>query len=335
MSSENKEKQGKSQLDNTLRPKNFKEYIGQIKTKDNLQIILEAAKNRNEPIEHILLHGGAGLGKSTLAHIIARKMGGNFKVTSGPVIEKVGDLASVLTNLEEGDILFFDECHRLNKNIEEVLYPAMEDFLLDIIIGKGPSARTLRLDLPKFTLIAATTKVGSLSSPLRSRFGMTFRLDPYSETEIGEIIKRSAKILNVEIDSQAIEMIAQRSRFTPRIANHLLKRMRDFAQVKSNGKITGKVTNDALQMMEIDRLGLELTDKNLLETIIEKFNGGPVGIQAMAAATNEDPNTIEEVYEPYLLRLGFINRTPRGRIVTPLAYKHLGCEKPQDQESLL
>jgi Holliday junction DNA helicase RuvB len=335
MSRENKASTEEKQLDNTLRPQSFKDYVGQPKTKENLQIILEAAKKRNEPIEHVLLHGGAGLGKSTLAHIIAKEMGGNLKVTSGPVIEKVGDLASVLTNLEEGDILFFDECHRLNKSIEEVLYPAMEDFLLDIIIGKGPSAKTLRLDLPKFTLIAATTKVGTLSSPLRSRFGMTFRLDPYSENEIGEIIKRSARILGVSIEDKAVEMVARRSRFTPRIANHLLKRIRDYAQVKADGKINQNLAKKSLQMMEIDHLGLEPTDRTLLETVIKKFDGGPVGIQAMAAATNEDANTIEEVYEPYLLRLGFINRTPRGRTITSAAYKHLNISGPEGQEGML
>lgn len=335
MSTQKEVKQKEPRLDATLRPGSLPEYVGQQKAKDTLEIMLQAAKNRSEPIEHILLHGGPGLGKSTLAHIIAKEMGGNLKVTSGPTIEKVGDLASILSNLEQNDVLFFDECHRLNKTIEETLYPAMEDFLLDIIIGKGPSARTLRLELPRFTLIAATTKIGALSSPLRSRFGVNFRLAAYKESEISQIIKRSAKILGVTIDQEATSIIAQRSRATPRVANHLLKRIRDYAQVKSDGKINSELTEATLKMLEIDDNGLEAADRYLLEVIAKKFDGGPVGLQAWAAAANEDANTIEEVYEPYLLRLGFLNRTPRGRVLTGKGYgTGLGLNT-EEQNSLL
>jgi Holliday junction DNA helicase RuvB len=322
-------------LDSTLRPRSFEEYMGQQKIKDNLKILMEAAKKRKEPIEHVLLYGGAGLGKTTLSHIIAKEMGCSIKITSGPAIEKVGDLASILTNLQDGDILFIDESHRINKTIEETLYPAMEDFLLDIIIGKGPSARTLRLELPRFTLIAATTRIGLLSSPLRSRFGATFRLDFYEQPDIEKIIARSARILKTAIEPTAVQMIAQRSRYTPRVANRLLKRTRDYVQVRADGLINQKLAQEALKMLEIDEIGLEPADRYILKTIIKKFNGGPVGLQTLAAATNEETDTIEEVYEPYLLRLGFLARTPKGRLATKLAYDHLGIKyDPEEQNKL-
>jgi len=321
-------------LDTTLRPSNFDEYIGQNKIKNNLKILIQAARERKEPIEHVLLSGSAGLGKTTLANIIAKESRANLRVTSGPAIEKVGDLASILTNLSDGDVFFIDECHRLNKTIEEVLYPAMEDYKLDIIIGKGPSARTLQIDLPRFTLVAATTKIGALSSPLRSRFGISFRLDFYTNEEIKQIIKRSARILNIEIDDQAMQFIAQSSRCTPRIANRLLKRVRDFAQVAQNSAIDPTIARKALEMLEIDYLGLEPIDISVLRAIVEKFNGGPVGLQTLAAAVNEDENTLEEVYEPYLMQIGFLARTPRGRIITPLGYKHLGINF-ENQNQLL
>ncbi len=321
-------------LDNTLRPQNFSQYLGQEKIKANLNILIEAAKKRNEPIEHILLYGNSGLGKTSLAHIIAKEMRTNIKVTSGPAIEKVGDLASVLTNLQKGDILFCDESHRLNKNIEETLYPAMEDFNLDIIIGKGPSARTLQLELPRFTFIGATTRIGLLSSPLRNRFGATFRLDFYQNYEIEKIIDRSAKILGTTIkDKQALNLIARASRKTPRVANRLLKRVRDYCQVKGNGTIDQESAQQALAMLEIDQYGLEPSDRRLLKIMIEKFNGGPVGLQTLAAASHEETDTIEDVHEPYLLQLGFLDRTPRGRIATKLAYQHLGIE--YDKNKLL
>ncbi|MBL7155059.1 MAG: Holliday junction branch migration DNA helicase RuvB [Candidatus Portnoybacteria bacterium] len=322
-------------LDSTLRPRSFEEYMGQQKIKENLKILMEAAKKRKEPIDHTLLYGGAGLGKTTMAHIIAKEMGCNIKITSGPAIEKVGDLASILTNLQDGDILFIDESHRINKTIEETLYPAMEDFLLDIIIGKGPSARTLRLELPRFTLIAATTRIGLLSSPLRSRFGATFRLDFYIQEDIEKIISRSARILKTAIEPTAIRMVAQRSRYTPRVANRLLKRTRDYAQVRADGLINQKLAQEALKMLEIDEIGLELADRHILETMIKKFNGGPVGLQALAAATNEEIDTIEEVYEPFLLRLGFLARTPKGRQATKLAYDHLGLKYVQKEQDKL
>ncbi len=322
-------------LDLKLRPISFEEYIGQRKIKDNLNILIGAAKKRNEPIEHVLLYGGSGLGKTTLAHIIAKEMGVNIRITSGPAIEKVGDLASILTNLRDNDVLFIDECHRMNKNIEEILYPAMEDFLLDIIIGKGPSARTLRLELPRFTLIAATTRLGLLSSPLRSRFGATFHLNFYEQEDIEKIISRSAQILKTTIDSMAVQMVAQRSRYTPRVANRLLKRTRDYVQVRADGLINQELAQEALKMLEIDEIGLEPADRYILETMIKKFNGGPVGLQALAAATNEEQNTIEEIYEPYLLRLGFLSRTPKGRLVTELAYKHLGLKYDREEQNKL
>jgi len=321
-------------LDVTLRPQSFNDYVGQKKIKDNLQIIIEAAQKRNEAMEHLLFHGGAGLGKTTLAYIIAKETQSRIKVTSGPTIEKVKDLASLLTNLAEGDVLFIDEIHRLNKSVEEVLYSAMEDYVLDIVIGKGPSARVLRLDLPKFTLIGATTRVSLLSSPMRSRFGATFRLDFYQMKDIRMILERSAKILKIAIDNESLELIARASRFTPRAANRLLKRARDFAQVRGNGHITANLAGQALDLLEIDKLGLESTDRHLLEVLIEKFAGGPVGINALAAATREEEDTIEDVYEPYLMQLGFLARTPKGRVATNDAYKHLGYPTPQ-QEPLL
>ena len=323
-------------LDSTLRPPSFEEYMGQDKTKDNLKILIEAAKKRNESVDHILLCGSSGLGKTTLAHIIAKEMNNNIKVTSGPAIEKVGDLASILTNLQPGDILFIDEVHRLNKTIEETLYPAMEDFVLDIIIGKGPSARTLQLELPRFTLIGATTRTGLISSPLRGRFGATYRLDFYEQSDIENIIARSANILNVQISgNEALKNIAQSSRQTPRVANRLLKRVRDYSQVRGDGIINQATTQEALKMLEIDQYGLEPADRRLLEMIITKFNGGPVGLQALAAACQEEADTITDVHEPYLLQLGMIDRTPRGRIATKSAYKLLEIKYPENQDKLL
>ncbi|MFH1461200.1 MAG: Holliday junction branch migration DNA helicase RuvB [Patescibacteria group bacterium] len=323
-------------LDSTLRPYSFEEYMGQEKIKDNLRILIEAAKKRTEAIDHILICGNSGLGKTTLAHIIAKEMGANIKVTSGPAIEKVGDLASILTNLQPGDILFCDECHRLNKIIEETLYPAMEDFVLDIIIGKGPSARTLQLELPRFTFIGATTQTSLISSPLRNRFGATYRLDFYEQPDIEKIIARSAKILNIEISDQtALKTIARAARRTPRVANRLLKRVRDYSQVRANGIIDPKTAQEALQMLEIDQYGLEPVDRRLLEVIITKFNGGPVGLQALAAASQEEAETIADVHEPFLLQLGMIDRTLRGRIATKLAYQHLGIKYEERQDKLL
>jgi len=323
-------------LDSTLRPCSFDEYVGQEKIKDNLKILIEAANQRKEAIDHILLSGSSGLGKTTLAYIIAKEMNSNIKITSGPAIEKVGDLASILTNLQPGDILFIDEIHRLNKTIEETLYPVMEDFVLDIIIGKGPSARTLQLELPRFTMIGATTRTGLISSPLRSRFGATYRLDFYQQPDIESIIDRSAKILKVSIDNpEALRIIAQSSRRTPRVANRLLKRVRDYSQVRGNGIINQQTSQEALQMLEIDQYGLEPTDRRLLEMIITKFNGGPVGLHALAAACQEETETIADVHEPYLLQLGFLDRTPRGRIATKLAYNHLGLNYPEDSRNSL
>ncbi len=323
-----------TKLDVTLRPQSFSEYIGQHKVKRNLNILIGAAKKRKEPIEHILLYGPAGLGKTTLAHIIANETKANIRVTSGPAIEKVGDLGSILTNLSDGDILFIDEIHRLNKLIEEVLYPAMEDFKLDIIIGKGPSAKTLQLDLPRFTLIGATTRLGSISSPLRNRFGVIHRLDFYENEDIEKIILRSSKILSVPVDSAGAKMISHCSRRTPRVANRLLKRVRDFTQVENQNSITEELSRRAFENLEIDKLGLEPSDRHILRTMIEKFNGGPVGVQTLAAATSEEVETIEDVYEPYLLQIGFIARTPRGRIATELAYKHLGIMYNKEQDKL-
>lgn len=323
-------------LDLALRPKNFDEYIGQDKVKTNLKILIEAAQKRGDPLEHVLFYGPAGLGKTTLAHLIAKEMGAQIKITSGPAIEKVGDLASILTNLSAGDILFIDEAHRLNKLIEEVLYPAMENRALDIIIGKGPSARTIQLELPSFTLVAATTRAALLSSPLRSRFsGGTFRLEFYNQQEIEQIIKRNAEILCVKIDSESIPLIASRSRFTPRIANRLLKRARDYAEVRGAGRVTANLAGEALKLLEIDALGLEAIDRKILETIIKKFGGGPVGIGTISASIMEEEETIEEICEPYLIQLGFLDRTTRGRLATPLAYEHLGLNPPQNQQRLV
>ncbi|MFA5188235.1 MAG: Holliday junction branch migration DNA helicase RuvB [Patescibacteria group bacterium] len=319
-------------FEKSLRPKKLNEYIGQNKVKDNLEIFMAAAKKRGEPIEHVLLHGCPGLGKTTLAHVIANEMGANIKVTSGPAIERTGDLAAILTNLANGDILFIDEIHRLNKVIEEVLYPAMEDYALDIVIGKGPSARTLRLDLPKFTLIGATTRVSLISSPLRDRFGATFRLDFYQDEDIKKIIERNAKILDTEIEPIACQLIAQRARKTPRVANRLLKRVRDYAQVKADGKISEPMAKEALALLEIDELGLDGIDRKILEIIIEKFSGGPVGLNTLAAASSEEMETLEDIYEPFLMQLGFLNRTPKGRTATKLAYEHLGL-KPRLENS--
>ena len=322
-------------LDQVLRPHSWDEYIGQEKIKTSLKILLEAAKKRSEPIDHLLLYGPAGLGKTTLAYIMAKEMNANIRITSGPAIEKVGDLASILTNLNNGDVLFIDEAHRLNKTVEEILYPAMESRMLHIIIGKGPSARTLQLDLPPFSLIAATTRVGLLSNPFRSRFGVTFRLDFYNIEDIENILKRSAKLMNLSAEPEALKQIAVSSRYTPRVANRLLKRVRDYAEVEGEGIINQDITKKALALLEIDHLGLELTDRRLIEAIIKKFNGGPVGLQALAAATSEELDTIEDIYEPYLLQIGFLQRTARGRIATKLAYEHLGFKLPPENQNLL
>lgn len=310
--------------DNQLRPRTFADYIGQTKLKENLQIFIAAAKARGDALDHVLLYGPPGLGKTTLSQIIAAELGVNLRATSGPAIERPGDLAAILTNLAPYDVLFIDEIHRLNRTVEEILYPAMEDFALDIIIGKGPSARSLRLDLSPFTLIGATTRIGALSSPLRDRFGVVARLEFYTEEELQKIILRSAGILQVQIDEEGALLLARSSRGTPRVANRLLKRVRDFAQVKANNKIDVKVASDALKMLEVDELGLDEVDRMLLRTIAEKFGGGPVGLETMAAAISEEAETIEDVYEPYLMQIGFLQRTPRGRLVTPLAYRHLG-----------
>lgn len=315
----------------SLRPKSLDEYIGQDKAKENLSIYIEAARRRNEPLDHVLLYGPPGLGKTTLAGIIANEMGVNFRVTSGPAIEKPGDLAALLTNLNEGDVLFIDEIHRLSRAVEEVLYPAMEDNVLDIIIGKGPSARSIRLDLHKFTLVGATTRAGQLSAPLRDRFGVILRLELYTPEQLSNIVNRSAGILDIDIDPEGALEIASRSRGTPRIANRLLKRARDFAQVVCEGGITKEASSLALDRMEIDALGLDSIDRLILKTMIKNYNGGPVGLETIAAAIGEEAVTIEDVYEPYLMQIGFLSRTPRGRTVTPAGYAHLGIPMPGQQ----
>jgi len=316
-------------LDQTLRPQSWGDFIGQEMVKKNLRILIEAAKRRGQTIEHVLLYGPPGTGKTSLAHLIAREVNASIRVTSGPAIERVGDLASILTNLMPGDMLFIDEAHRMNKLIEEVLYPAMESRTLDIIIGKGPSARTIQLELPPFTLIAATTRIGMLSGPLRSRFGVTFRLDFYSVGDIERILARSSRILALEAEPEAIQITAAASRATPRIANRLLKRVRDWALVHGSGRVTVEAAREALRLLEVDELGLEPTDRRILEMMIRKFDGGPVGLAAIAAATAEEEDTIEEVYEPYLMQLGFLERTARGRVATRLAWQHLGLAFPE------
>ena len=317
-------KKDEAVMENKLRPVSLEEYIGQRKAKENLKIYIEAAKLRNEPLDHVLFYGPPGLGKTTLACIIAEEMGVNIKMTSGPAIEKPGDMAAVLNNLQEGDVLFIDEIHRLNRQVEEVLYPAMEDYAIDIMIGKGATARSIRLELPKFTLVGATTRAGLLTAPLRDRFGVIHKLEFYDIDELMSIIFRSAGVLGVEIDNDGARELARRSRGTPRLANRLLKRVRDFAQVKYEGNITKDVADYALDLLEVDKYGLDKGDRSILITMIEKFGGGPVGLDTLAAALGEDSGTLEDVYEPYLIKNGFINRTPRGRIVTELAYKHLG-----------
>ena len=313
-----------TEIEYTLRPKILSEYIGQTKAKENLKVFIEAAKMRGEPLDHVLLYGPPGLGKTTLAGIIANEMGVNIRITSGPAIEKPGDLAALLTNLSQDDILFVDEIHRMSRSVEEILYPAMEDYAIDIIIGKGPSARSIRLDLPKFTLIGATTKAGALAAPLRDRFGVISRLEMYKPNELKTIIKRSASILNIDIDDEGASEIARRSRGTPRIANRLLKRVRDFAQLSQDGVISKELADHALNKMEIDDHGLDAIDKRMLLTVINQYGGGPVGVETLAATIGEETDTIEDVYEPYLMQIGFINRTPRGRVVTPSAYEHFG-----------
>ncbi len=312
----------------SLRPKSLVEYIGQQKAKENLQVFIEAAKLRGEPLDHVLLYGPPGLGKTTLSGIIANEMGVNIRITSGPAIEKQGDLAALLTNLAPGDILFVDEIHRLSRSVEEILYPAMEDYALDIIIGKGPSARSIRLDLPKFTLIGATTRAGALSAPLRDRFGVISRLEMYTREELMQIVTRSAGILGIEIEEEGASEIALRSRGTPRIANRLLRRVRDFAQVNGGGRIDKQTADDALNRLEVDSLGLDASDKRMLLTVIEHYSGGPVGLDTLAATINEESDTVEDVYEPYLMQIGFLSRTPRGRIVTRRAYEHFGLTFP-------
>lgn len=314
-------------LEEKLRPLEFEEFIGQKKVKENLKILIEAAKKRAEPLEHILIHGPSGLGKTTLAYIISKEMGADIKITSGAALEKAGDIAAILTNLNEGDIFFIDEAHRLNKLIEEIIYPSMENFKIDIVIGKGTSAKTIQIKLNRFTLIAATTRIALLSSPFRSRFGINLKLDFYTQKDIEKILERSAKILNIQPNSQAINILARASRFTPRIANRLLKRVRDLAQVKGVNIIDGKIAEEVLSLLDIDPIGLDATDRKILLTLIEKFKGGPAGLKSIAASIAEEEETIEDVYEPYLMQIGFLARTPRGRIATNLAFEHLGIKQ--------
>lgn len=322
-----------SEIEMSLRPDTLETYIGQDKVKNNLKVFIEAAKKRKEPLDHVLLYGPPGLGKTTLSNIIANEMGAGFKTTSGPAIERPGDMAAILNSLNEGDVLFVDEIHRLNRIIEEILYPAMEDFAIDIVIGKGAGARSVRLELPKFTLIGATTRIGLLTAPLRDRFGVVNHLEPYSTADLLRIVIRSAEVLNTEIDSGGAAEIARRSRGTPRIANRLLKRVRDFAQVQYDGNITCDVASAALDLLEVDKNGLDMTDRKILLSIIDKFNGGPVGLDTIAAAVNEESETIEDVIEPYLIQLGYIKRTPRGRVVTAGGYAHFGLTPPKDSDA--
>lgn len=311
-------------IESSLRPQSIDDYIGQDKVKENIKVFIEAAKQRNESLDHVLLYGPPGLGKTTLAQIIGHELGVNVKITSGPAIERPGDMAAILNNLKENDLLFVDEIHRLNRQVEEVLYPAMEDFVIDIMIGKGPAAKSIRLDLPKFTLVGATTRLGSLTSPLRDRFGVINKLEFYTHEQLATIVHRSAQVLNVKIDEKGAFEIARRSRGTPRLANRLLKRVRDFAQVKYEGVITYEVAKYALDLLDVDSLGLDKSDRQMLMTLIEKYNGGPVGLETLAATIGEEADTVEDVYEPYLMQLGLLNRTPRGRVITPFGYKHFG-----------